>query len=1344
MSIAVNLKFNKITSINGISQSEVNCFLEDSNGFMWFGTLDGLNRFDGYTITKYNVDKKTSNSLSNNTIRALIEDKFGRIWIGTDDGLNVMLPKNQKFYRLKIPKLKSSFISIFCMLIVGDNLRIGTDKGLYKANINNENIEDIEKSIVEELVSIREKDSNTKINSMAKTKEGYLWIGGLGKTMCFKTDKTHNLLGQINVPELISKNAAKRIVIDHAGQVWLGFYEGVMRYNSKNKKLTIFTNTTSANSISSNMINDLTVDKDGSVWASTLDKGLNKINANEVQKENVNFERFQNNIYDHNSLNSNLTLCIYATKDNIIWVGTIGNGVNYAEIHQKKFTLYNIPPLDNETSLSTNFIRSIYLDNNNKMWIGTHNNGLFIYNRNSYQYAKIKGFESQSIFHILPIASNTLVLSAYKGLYILNENLNIQKIDEIKGPCFFATLSKSNVYWIAKASGLSRMELSNNKAVRIDNYDSNSSKLKLSFKNCRTITYDDIKNEIWVGTEGGGLNILSLDKNHFPYKNTIYRTKDNKNSISNNYIRSIYKQNNNTFWIGTYEGLNKVVRNNINNKLVFTTLTQKEGLPNNLIQSITEDNDHNLWIGSNGGLTKLNPNNLELNNYDISDGLQSNEFSEHTCYRSKNGELFFGGINGINSFFPNAIKKTNVLPQISITDFYLFNEKIEPETEIKGITILEKPIFLTEKLSLKPSQNNIRFGFSAMIFTSPQKVKYAYKLDGYDKEWIITDAQRRSATYMNLPYGNYSFMVKATNGDGEWNENIKQIDIHISTPFYLTWFAFLIYIILIATAFYYLTRYSIIKITTKKQIEIDIEHNNFLLELDKIRTRFFINISHDLRTPLTLILGPLEQIIKGKNIPEEFKNQINVVHKNAFKLKYLIEQLLDFRKHEVGKLNVSFSKVDFNKFILEEINYFDLMLKEKKLEISYAYHLEKEEIYIDRDKTSKIIFNLLSNAIKFTNAGKISITIENATLSDTSRYFAKISIIDTGIGIEIDKIEHVFDRFYNESSAENDSSYGIGLSHCKDLIEAMNGHIKVESEKGVGSTFNVYLPIIENMEEEEKSDASTILNSSAIVYEESTVNEEQIKKTQSKYTILIADDNDDLRDYIKSCLIDDYNIIETENGAIGYNLALRNLPDLIISDIVMPVMDGITFCEKIKSNLETSHIPVILLTARTDNDIKFKGLEIGADDYISKPFDIDYLNVKVKSLIASRENLRNLFQKNIKIEPSKVTVTSLDEKFINTLLVEIEKGIPNPDFTIDFLEKEMGMSHSKFYRKVKNLTGQSGKELLQEMRLKRAVQLITDNKKISVADLADMVGFSDPKHFSACFRQKYGVSPSDY
>ena len=1342
------LRFNKINSKDGLSQSEVYSFLKDRNGFMWIGTMDGLNRYDGYTIKKYNTNKNDINSLSNNTICALAEDSLGRIWIGTNDGLNVLYPFNQKIYQVKIKKTSVPFNKIHNLLVDGDLLWISTTEGLLKVEINNNKLEIIESSLQRMKKIGNMSLGNLRVNTIFKTSKGDYYLGLDQKIIVATYNRNNKQFSLKNKDDFFSRNGATHFAEDKNGNIWIANVNismgaGLFRYNSNTNELSIFTSNYNSTSLSSNHVSSLAVDKTGNVWIGTIDGGLNKVNSKDVSHKDIVFEKIKNNIYEPNSLSSNLIFSLYTANDNSLWVGTIGSGINILNLNQKQFYHYITPVLNNDITASSNFIRAVYLDPFDKLWIGKHNNGLFSFDRQTGIYKKV-GFDTQSVFHIGQFDSNSLVICAL-GANIVNYNGAIRKIEGIDRACFFSTHSSKNTLWIGGILGVYRVEFDGYKASSVLNYNTISSKPKLSYSNCRVLQYDKYKNELWIGTEGGGLNIFTLDKNQFPSKCKVYRKSSNTNSISNNYIRALYQQDKNTFWIGTYEGLNKVIRNEQSGNLYFTHYFMEDGLANNMIQSIQEDNDHMLWIGTNSGLTKFNPKTGKMNSYSSSDGLQSNEFSEHTCFKSQKGELFFGGINGITSFFPNKIKNSFQKANTSITDFYISNERVNPNMEINGRMLLEKPIFLVDQIKLKPRENNIRFDFSAMNFNSPEKIKYAYILDGYDNKWSQTDASNRSAIYTNLPHGDYTFMVKSTNEDQVWGKSIRKIEIHIATPFYLSWLAILIYIASILFFIYYFTRYSIIKIATKQQIINDGEHNQRLHELDMIRTRFFINISHDLRTPLTLIAGPVNQIIKNANYPLELKEQLGVVLRNANKLKYLIEQLLDYRKVEVGNLKASLRTVEMNHFVKEEADHFDFLIKDKGLELIYDFKLDELKVQIDTEKTAKIIFNLLSNAVKYTHKGSISIIVDKIVQEGNSaKEYTKVSVKDTGVGIEKGKENKIFDRFYYDSKSVDDSSYGIGLSHCKDLIGVMSGFLTVESELGSGSTFSFFIPIENQVQDVDIPTISTSESKTKMQVEFIPSLSENSSEPQHKAnTLLIVEDNKEMREYIKSCLTNDYNILEAENGAQGYEVAVNEMPDLIISDFSMPIMDGIEFCEKVKITIETSHIPVILLTARTDNEIKYKGLEKGADDYISKPFEIEYLSLKIRNLIKDRENLRKLFQSSLGLSPSKVTVTSLDEKFMTVLVEKIEIGIPDSEFSVECLEKDMAMSHSKFYRKIKSLTGLSGKELLQDFRLKRAAQILSDND-ISIADVCYMVGFTDPKYFSACFKEKFKLNPSEY
>ena len=1336
------LRFSKITSNEGLSQSEIYSFLKDKHGFIWIGTIDGLNRYDGYKITKYNVGLDENTSLSNNTIHSLAEDLKARIWIGTDDGLNVLNTDNQQLYKIKLPVNTTNFVKIFHLFVDNDLLWISTSQGLYLADISSDDFTAIEKNTIK-INKLASTSSNLEyVSRTIRLSNGIYCCTLPNSILSFHFDKSKKKITPISLCKEFSNLGASHIIEDKSSNIWFSNINipesGLYRFNIERAELTRFTKTNSA--LPSNRISAMAVDTAGNVWFGTIDNGLIRIKAGLTSSKTIPVETFKNNIFDPRSINSNLVYSLYASPDNQLWIGTIGSGANFLNLKQKNFNHYFIPPFENEKSIHSNFIRSVFLDNNNNLWIGTHNNGLFLLNRRTGEYKKV-GFETRIIFHIEWFDSNTLFVSTSTGTYFVSLDGRITPVGDINRACFYSRKVAPDIVFVGGILGLFRLEFKNKKVIRTDKFDSRFSKIKISYDNCRILHHDKLRNQLWVGTEGGGLNIITLNAEYKPIKCIVYKKEDH--TISSNYIRSICQTDENTFWIGTHLGLNRCLYTADADKMAFKTYLMADGLPNNMIQSITFDNNKVLWIGSNSGLTKFDAKNTKMTSYSVSDGLQSNEFSEHASFRSQNGELFFGGINGVNSFYPENIKSNNLNPQVTLTDFYLFNEKITPQTTINGRILIDNPIFTTNLIKLKANENNFRFDFSSMNFQAPEKVKYTYMLEGYDVKWNTTENGSHTATYTNLRHGSYVFRVKATNDDGEWSNNERQISIEIATPFYLTWYAFLFYIVAVGLIIFYFTRYSMIKIATKQQIILDAEHNQRLHELDMIRTRFFINISHDLRTPLTLIAGPLEQILKNADYPKLLKNQLSMVHRNATKLKYLIEQLLDFRKVEVGKLVATYRKVELNQFIKDEVDHFDFIIKDKGLDLLYDFKKESIQANIDTEKTAKVIFNLLSNAVKYTKQGYIEIGVDTCEMDNPDMLYTKIWVKDTGIGIEKNKIDQIFDRFFNDAQSATDSSYGIGLSHCKDLIEVLQGDITVESSIGNGSTFTVYLPIMNE---------TSVLSSEIISNNKVSVNAEintenldyqPVTKTLKLQTVLIAEDNPEMREYIKACLSEHFNILEAENGADGFELAKKKMPDLIVSDYVMPIMNGIEFCEKLKTTLETSHIPVILLTARTDNEIRFKGLETGADDYISKPFDADYLLVKIKSLIKNRDNLRQLFQNNLVFEPSKITVTSTDEKFLKDLVTEIEKGIPDSEYTVDSLEKAMAMSHAKFYNKIKNLTGLSGKELLQDFRLKRAAQIITEND-VSVADVCYMVGFSDPKYFSACFKAKFKVTPTEY
>lgn len=1339
-------RFTHLTSANGLSQSEVYTFLEDRNGFMWIGTLDGLNRFDGYSFETFNTDKKNPNSITNNTIRSLAEDQYGRIWIGTDNGLNYYDQYKEQIFNVKI-NASNDKLPIWSILFYDNNILIGTRSGLWKGSINSSELNQNGNNFYRIDQIWKNYDPNARVQKLLHCKRGGIWVlTGSGVSRI----KFHNdNLKPIIIEELPIDNIDRLVDIeeDSNGLVWiLSYIQGLVLYNPQNKSVIKINQENSILKNFSNKISNITIDRDNKIWLGTDDKGLICFEYDYDKREIFNLNVYQNKSNKPLGINSNLIYSSYATRSDQLWFGTIGSGINILDKGILKIDNYRIES-ENDQLANPNFIRAVIIDKQNRIIASTYSNGLFLIDRETKKHYKL-GLGNETIFHICEYQNNQYLLCTSYGISLIEINGNSMRIidtyQEFSLPTFYILPYQKDIYWCATIKGLYRIRVKNGKILS-DGYYNKSTEIALSHNNCRVLNYLEKSNELIVGTEGGGVNFIKLNNEGIPVKNVIYKSTDSSNSISNSYIRSIFIDHAKNIWIGTFEGLNKAIYQVKTGTYIFKNYTKNDGLPNNMIQIITEDKQNNLWLGTNDGLSKFLPDSNIFMNYYTEDGLQSNEFSEHTVYKTENGEIVIGGINGINSFFPEDIKNSSVKPRTLITDFFLNNQKIKPGQIIGKKIPLSKSVVYTNKITLSPENKNIGFKFSAMIYPNSSKIKYAYILEGFDKEWKYTDALNRNIHYTNLRHGNYTFKVKATNPDGLWEQNPVSLQIEIETPFYLTWYAYICYIIIFISVFLYFTQYTVISLTTKRNLILEKLHNEKQHKLDELRTNFFINISHDLRTPLTLISEPLNEVIEGKRITNSDKDLLLLAKRNVKRLTFLVEQLLDIRKAEMSLLLPKLQNENLIEFTRNEMLHFNYALNKKKLELKFEYTEDPLWWSFDPSMISKVYFNIVSNAIKYTpNTGQITIRIEKVLVKSTTNSdenYVKVQISDSGIGIRKEQEKLIFERFYQDSS-HNKQGYGIGLSHTKDIIDAHKGFIEAESSKDAGTIIRFFLPEIKkasNYYETNKISSEDILSDPDI----GTYTKIE-KPTNNNYkNILIVEDNPDMLNYLNIQLNNYYNVLLAKDGTEGLSIAREKMPDLIISDVMMPGIDGIEFCREIKTNINSSHIPVILLTAKTDLKTKYEGIETGADDFIPKPFEMKYLVLRINNLLQSRENLRKLFQQSNKIEPAEITVTSIDKKFLSTLMDAIEERMSDESFSISSLESLVGMSHTSFYRKIKTLTGQSAKELLLSCRMKKAYQILSENSGVRVSEVAYSVGFSNHAYFTRVFKEVYGYPPSD-
>jgi len=764
---------------------------------------------------------------------------------------------------------------------------------------------------------------------------------------------------------------------------------------------------------------------------------------------------------------------------------------------------------------------------------------------------------------------------------------------------------------------------------------------------------------------------------------------------------------------------------------------------------ILEDEQENLWLSTNNGISKFDPLQETFSNFDIRDGLQGNEYNLASCFKDKNGKMYFGGSNGYNVFHPDSINKNLVIPSIVLTDFKIFNKSISPNIN----SPLIKSVSETKEIILSYHQSVFSFEFAALEYTIPGKNKYAYKMEGVDPDWVYTDATRRFATYTNLDPGKYIFKVKGSNNDGIWNEQGTSVNVIILPPWWKTKVAYSFYIFLFGFFIVMVWRFRTNRLKMKHDLELEQLQAEKLKEVDEIKSQFFTNISHEFRTPLTLIKGPAKLIVdqtKDKTI----KDNAILINRNSEKLGRLVTQLLDLSKLEAGKMKLKTTQVNIVSILKELVLSFASYAERKNITLNFSAVEKQIMVYLDTEKVEKIINNIISNAFKYTAAkGKIRVQISQ------SKKFVELKITDTGIGISRERISKIFDRFYqgNQKQIEKQEGTGLGLALTKELVVLHKGEIDVESKEGEGTTFIIKFllgknhlksdEIFESKQEEDKIIFEQT-DSESIVTDEN-INSGLLMKTDlssnksEKLLLLIVEDNADVRQYIRGFLESDYKIMEAIDGEDGYNKSIAEIPDLIVSDVMMPKIDGIELTDKLKNDERTSHIPIILLTAKATSKDKIEGYETGADDYIMKPFDIQELKVRIKNLIDQRKKLRQHFQKEEIFKLEDKNISSIDKKFLKRAVGIIHEHLSDTTFGVESFAIELAIGRTSLYKKIMALVGEPPGDLIKRIRLSNAAILLKNNSG-NISEIAFEVGFNNPAYFSECFKKQIGVTPSKY
>ena len=1405
-------KINYLTADDGLSRNLVTELFRDSHGFMWIATSNGLDRYDGYDFIHFN-SRNSGNALQSDNVNCVEEDINGNLWIGTESGLNFFNYQTGKIVRADVMldsklNLNASTINIIKKDEAGD-IWIVYDKGLVKLHYDDDN------NIQTEIVF----RSNAPITAFLRL-NGSVYLG-IENEVCRLIKGSDGAYKKVSAGDKLKKlSGIVNVIYFDNGILWVGTSLGLCRYDLNSEALTIYTNNPlNASSISSSFVTDINKDRNGQLLIATL-IGLNIYDYRTDRFEHITSESNFSGI----TLNNNFTSCLFV-DDNSIWIGTEKGGINLLTPDVNMFNNVVHSP-DNKKSISKNPVNSIYEDKSGDLWVGTVEGGLNLRKKGSndfsHYYTQLGNPTSLSHNSVCYICQD------YSGDYWFatwGKGINRMKYKDRDNPKFeqfyndptssnsilndfvaaMASDEKNRALWIGTRSGLDYLDLETGKFTHVLNYLSVEKMFKFI-----TGMYIDRHRRLWVGT-ANGLFCIYLDKTNI--KQNKIRYKHFRYELTNPSSRRIVKINciletkKGQLWFGS-NGNGIYSLNENKNEMTFQNFNETTGLLDNVIYGILEDDAGRIWLSTDKGLCAYDPVKNSSRSFTKVDGLKSNQFYWDAFFKGADGKMYFGNMAGFTSFDP--LKSSPVLAKNKafITRIKVLNEDVFPPNAKDADRHLKFEGKKLNQIKLKESDKAFSVEFSALCFNMADKIKYAYRLKGFDNNWTEVGSDRRFANFTNIKYGDYDLEIKCTNTDGIWSDETTTLHIKVIPPFYKTWWFILLFL---STIVYSVYQYSMhrINLLKKQKIQLkllvdertrEIEAQKEMLEeqahqlklnmeeliehqeevsrqnqmlvaqnqkithqkeqlitlskkvqeanIDKIS--FFTNITHEFRTPITLILGPVERALKLSTNPKVLE-QLNIVKRNSRLLLALINQLMDFRKVDLGKMELVKTQQNFVEYLDDLILPFEDLVKERGITFTKQYRIQQPEFLFDRDNMQKVIGNLLSNAIKFTpDRGQITVIASTYTDRTDQKERLFVAIKDTGKGIPEEDLEKIFDRFYQSKQNQCYSGYGqsgtgIGLYLCKRIIQLHKGQIEARNQPTGGSSFRFIIPI----ERQSVSDIASESNINEMYTADQTAfQEEQFdENAKNKPILLIVEDNSDMRQYIRSILITEFNILEAPNGLLGLEITNRYQPDLIISDIMMPEMDGLEFCKRVKTNFATSHIPVILLTAKSATDTQIESFSIGADAFLVKPFDEDLLKAIIQNLSEKQSRKQLDFTESMNTDALNFKSESPDKKFIDKALKIIKENYTNPDFDVTEFIDMMGISRSLLHKKLKNLAGQSASRFIRVYRLNIARELIIKNRvnhSLNISEIAYEVGFNDPKYFTRCFTKYFGTQPSTF
>jgi ligand-binding sensor domain-containing protein/signal transduction histidine kinase/DNA-binding response OmpR family regulator len=1339
---------------DGLSQGVVNSVIQDEQSIMWLATEDGLNRFDGYSfkIFRYNPDDQTS--IPDNFIQHLFKDTKGKLWVSSRKGLLEFNPYQEVFTLHRYRDGNNPMVGNDVSHITEgghENLWIAW-YGSGFASFNKEN-NSLTPYTPKNLPGL----TGEKIVTLHEDQFGLLWVGSQdGGIDVFHVNNgkiTRRAEGLSEMAERLPSNV-HCLVEDKSGNMWIGTSSGLILYKRQENRFFTFENREYA--IAGLNIFSLLSDSDDNLWIGTQGAGLFQLDLRQFNTRPLSdfiFLRIKN--LNDVDISKRTIQSIYEDKDKNLWIGTFGDGVYFISSAKQNFTKIQ-KPVYNNIALSYIPYYGMCYDDQGALWLGTDGSGIF---KSDIHGNTLRHYTSEST----------------QGS--LKDNAILSALHDHKGNLWFGSYAQGIFKYVKAADNFVNYRHNDVPTVNRGAYDVR-------------VLFEDSKRNIWVGTNMGGLCLL--DEMGKKYSNP----PNFQGSFLTGDIRAIAEDKKGNLWIGfygdgvySYSPTSKTIQRHFSGpeepslksdivfaikvdrlgtiwmgtgggglcmynpaRKVFKRFTERDGLSNNTIYAILLDNNDNVWVTTNSGISKYDQNKKRFDNYDVSDGLQEGQFNPGSAmYNETGGFMCMGGSHGLNIVYPDQL--TSALPksEILLSGFSLFNRPVKVNDSAYETPILKENISRTKEITLAHDQNVFTFDFVGLNYSFPEKNRYAYKLDGLDTEWNYVGTER-TATYRYLPPGDYTFKVKVSNVEDHWESEYASVKINITPPFWKTPYAYALYVLGLASLIWLGILLRKKQVSLRRRLKIEKSQRKHERELVRQKLSFFTEVSHEFKTPLTLMIGPLEEMLSTETGVTPTGKKLKMVYRNAHKLLNLINKLLDYRKLESGNVILKIREDNIVDFTQEIYLTFKELANHKNIKLNF--HAEEPSImlWFDNEKLEMVLNNIISNSFKYIGKGnEISITVCKQISDRFPQGRAVIKIRDNGIGIPKKHLGNVFDWFHKGESSGTMST-GIGLALAKRLVHLHKGEIFVESTEGTATTFSIKIPLGKDhfksgeyvVQEEDKALTDEYGGEKDKSFSSESDQDHGSKKGFK--SLLLIEDDEEIRLFVREYFEKEYRVLEAANGREGLELANQHHPDLIISDIMMPEMDGIDFCKEIKNNIRTCHIPVILLTAKTSLTHHKEGIQTGADAYITKPFSPEILRLTVHNLIQSRENLkkfyRNLFTHEVSTAPSKER-TTLDEKFLQSIYDLLKHNLDKPDFNVNELCDVLNMSRSLVYKKIKSLTGLSPIEYIRSLRMQEAAKLLK-TKQYKVFEVVYMVGFSDLKYFRQCFSKEFGFSPSEF